>query len=128
MDDQYVREAFGLFDQVTLALVGIGAVEPSRLLTLSGNIFSQEEQDYLSSHGAVGDILLHFFDAQGIPVESSFNHRVMSMQLEQLRKVERSVGIAGGLRKYKAVLGAINGHYINVLITDRQIAEKLLCE
>lgn len=128
MDDQYVKEAFGLFRQVTLALVGIGAVEPSRLLTLSGNIFSQEEQDYLSNHGAVGDILLRFFDIHGVPVESSFNHRVMSMRLEQLHSVERSIGIAGGIRKYKAVLGALNGHYINVLITDRQTAEKLVCE
>ena len=50
----------------------------------------------------------------------------MSMQLEQLHKVERSIGIAGGAKKYNAVLGALNGHYINVLITDREIAEKLL--
>lgn len=128
LDDPFVKEAVGLFPQVTLALLGIGAVEPSRLLTLSGNIFSQKEQDYLSEHGAVGDILLRFFDGQGVPVESSFNHRVMSMRLEQLHDVERSVGIAGGIRKYPAILGAIKGRYINVLITDRQIAEKLMEE
>lgn len=126
MQDEYVSEAIGLFDKVTLALVGIGAVEPSKLLTLSGNIFSQEEKDYLRQHGAVGDILLRFFDIQGNSVESTFNQRVISMQLEQLRNVERSVGIAGGVRKYEAVLGALNGHWINVLITDRQTAEKLL--
>jgi DNA-binding transcriptional regulator LsrR (DeoR family) len=128
MDDQYVKEAIGRFNQVTLALVGIGSVEPSRLLTLSGNIHTQEEQDYLSQHEAVGDILLRFFDAQGTPIESTFNHRVMSMQLEQLRKVERSIGIAGGVRKYKAILGALNGRYINVLITDRQTADALVSE
>jgi DNA-binding transcriptional regulator LsrR (DeoR family) len=128
MDDPYVKEVIGLFQQVSLALVGIGSVEPSRLLTLSGNILSQEEQDYLSNHGAVGDILLRFFDINGVPIESSFNHRIMSMQLQQLRQVERSVGIAGGVRKYKAVLGAIKGRYINVLVTDRQIAEKLMGE
>jgi DNA-binding transcriptional regulator LsrR (DeoR family) len=128
MEDQYVKEAMGLFDRVTLALVGIGAVEPSRLLTLSGNIFTQKEQDYLSSHGAVGDILLRFYDGHGVPVESSFNNRVISMQLEQLRHVNRSVGIAGGIRKYQAVLGALKGHWINVLITDRSTAEKLMFE
>jgi len=60
MQDQYVHESLSLFDKVTLALVGIGPIEPSRLLTLSGNVFSQEEQNYLRDHGAVGDILLHF--------------------------------------------------------------------
>ena len=128
MEDQYVQEAIGLFRRVTLALIGIGAVEPSRLLTLSGNIFSQEEQDYLRSHGAVGDILLRFYDVNGIPVESSFNQRVISMQLEQLRHVDRSVGIVGGIRKYQAVLGALNGRWINVLITDRTTADKLVYE
>jgi DNA-binding transcriptional regulator LsrR (DeoR family) len=128
MDDRYVQEAIGMFDQVTLALVGIGAVEPSRMLALSGNIFTQEEQDYLRSHGAAGDILLRFFDEHGAPVESSFNNRVISMQLAQLKQVDRSVGIAGGVRKYQAVLGALNGHWINVLITDRATAEKLVCD
>jgi DNA-binding transcriptional regulator LsrR (DeoR family) len=126
MEDQYVNDVIKLFDTVTLALVGIGSIEPSRLLTLSGNIFSQDEEDYLRQQGAVGDILLRFFNAQGRPVESPFNNRVISMNLEQLRRVERSVGIAGGLKKYQAVLGALTGRWINVLITDRSIAEKLV--
>ena len=126
LEDPYVQEAMLLFDRVTLALVGIGSVAPSRLLTLSGNIFSQEEQDFLARHGAVGDILLRFFDIHGSPVESDFNNRVISMRLEQLRRARRSVGIAGGARKYEAILGALNGGLINVLITDRMNAESLV--
>jgi len=126
LQDQYVHEALSLIDKVTLALVGIGSIEPSRLLTLSGNVFSQEEQNYLRDHGAVGDILLHFYDIHGRPVDSSLDNRVISMQLEQLRRTERSVGIAGGPRKYQGILGALNGHWINVLITDRTTAEKLV--
>jgi len=74
----------------------------------------------------VGDILLHFYDIHGRPVDSSLDNRVISMQLEQLRRTERSVGIAGGPRKYQGILGALNGHWINVLITDRTTAEKLV--
>jgi DNA-binding transcriptional regulator LsrR (DeoR family) len=128
LDDPYVQEAFRLFERVTLALVGIGSVVPSRLLTLSGNIFAQDEQDELTNHGAVGDILLRFFDVNGMLLESAFNKRVISMQLEKLRRAERSVGVAGGARKYKAVLGALNGGWINVLITDRKTAEQLIKE
>jgi DNA-binding transcriptional regulator LsrR (DeoR family) len=47
LEDPYVKEAVDLFDRVTLALVGIGTVEPSKLLNLSGNVFSQVEQDAL---------------------------------------------------------------------------------
>jgi len=53
------------------------------------------------------------------------DERVISMQLEQLRRTERSVGIAGGPRKYQGILGALNGHWINVLITIRVISLSL---
>jgi DNA-binding transcriptional regulator LsrR (DeoR family) len=126
LDDPYVKEAMQLFDNVSLALVGIGSVEPSKLLNLSGNVFSSEEQQILREHGAVGDILLRFFDENGNPVESGFNQRVISMQLAQLRRVSRSIGVAGGQRKYTAILGALRGKWINILITDRQTAESLV--
>jgi DNA-binding transcriptional regulator LsrR (DeoR family) len=125
LEDAYVQEAMQLFDQVTLALVGIGSVEPSKLLSLSGNVFSKEEQEFLRRQGAVGDILLRFFDIEGRPVESTFNERVMAMSLEQLRQVRRSLGAAGGARKYEAILGALRGRWINVLVTDRWTAERL---
>jgi DNA-binding transcriptional regulator LsrR (DeoR family) len=125
--DPYVREALNLFDQVTLALVGIGASEPSKLLAASGNVFSGQELAELRAHGQVaGDILLHFFDENGVPVKGELDRRVVSMQLEQLKRVERSVGVAGGERKHLAILGALRGRLINVLITDRASAEKLL--
>jgi DNA-binding transcriptional regulator LsrR (DeoR family) len=124
--DPYVREAMTLFDHVSLALVGIGAVEPSELLAESGNIFSRAELDILRNAGAVGDILLHFFDDKGEPVDTSLNNRVVSMSLSQLQKADRSVGVAGGRRKFRAILGALRGDLINVLITDCFTANRLM--
>lgn len=126
LEDPYVKEAMALFNEVTLALVGIGAVEPSELLAVSGNIFSNEELDMLRNKGAVGDILLRFFNVSGQPVENSLDHRVVSMTLPQLRQVGRSVGVAGGKRKFNAILGALRGGLINVLITDCFTAQRLV--
>jgi DNA-binding transcriptional regulator LsrR (DeoR family) len=50
------------------------------------------------------------------------------MRLEQLQRVSRSVGIAGGQRKLHAIRGALVGRWINVLITDRRTAEVLVQE
>ncbi|HEX2909223.1 MAG TPA: sugar-binding transcriptional regulator [Chloroflexia bacterium] len=128
LEDRYVRQAMSLFDQVSLALVGIGTLEPSGLLASSGNIFSTEELSMLREAGAVGDICLRFFDRSGTPVITPLNDRVIGMGLDQLRKVKRAVGIAGGSRKLNAIRGALTGKLINVLITDRFTAEKLLQE
>lgn len=125
-EDPYVQEATTLFDQVSLALVGIGAVEPSDLLAKSGNIFSDDELNYLRSQGAVGDILLHFFDAAGQPTKTALDNRVMSMDLQQIRRADRAVAVAGSLRKQNAILGALLGKWINVLITDCFTAERLV--
>jgi len=126
LKDTYVRSAMELFEQVTIALVGIGTVEPSGLLASSGNIYSPEELDMLRQAGAVGDICLRFFDQTGKPVDNPLNDRVIGMNLEQLRHVKRAVGIAGGKRKLAAIRGALQGRWINVLITDRSTAEHLL--
>jgi DNA-binding transcriptional regulator LsrR (DeoR family) len=126
LQDQYVQKAVALFDQVSLALVGIGAVEPSDLLADSGNIFSDVELGILRGLGAVGDILLHFFDKDGQPVKTSLDNRVMSMSLPQMRRADRAVGVAGGQRKHDAILAALRGQWINVLITDCFTGQRLV--
>jgi DNA-binding transcriptional regulator LsrR (DeoR family) len=124
--ERYVLEAVALFKSITLALVGIGAVEPSRLLAASGNVFSGRELESLSARGAVGDICLRFFDAEGVPVITPLNDRVIAIELEDLKRASRVIGIAGGRRKTAAIRGALQGHWINVLITDRATAERLV--
>lgn len=126
LKDRFVREALDLFPRITLALVGIGATEPSRGLASSGNIFSPQELKLLAAKGAVGDLCLRFFDETGNQVVTELNDRVISMELDQLRNVRRIVGVAGGQRKTRAILGALTGKLINVLITDLSSAERLL--
>jgi DNA-binding transcriptional regulator LsrR (DeoR family) len=126
LNDPFVRETMALFDRVTMALVGIGSLEPSRLLASSGNVFSERELQMLREHGAVGDICLRFYDAHGKSVSTALDKRVIGMKFEQLKRVRRSVGIAGGARKVAAIRGALEGGWINVLITDRATAERLV--
>lgn len=126
--DPYVVGTSKLFGELSIALVGIGALQPSQLLAQSGNIFPEGELKALDELGAVGDICLRFFDAAGRPVPSSFDERVIGITLDQLRRVPRSVGIAGSAPKLEAIRGALAGGWINVLITDRFTAEQLVAE
>jgi DNA-binding transcriptional regulator LsrR (DeoR family) len=126
LQDPFVSSTIALFEQITLALVGIGSIEPSALLASSGNVFSLAELQTLRSAGAVGDICLRFFNAYGDLVATSLNDRVIGISAEQLRQVRRSVGVAGGIRKRAAIRGALLGQWINVLITDYQTARWLV--
>ena len=125
LDDPFVATAMGWMNEVTLALVGIGALQPSELLSQSGNTFTAGELEELRELGAVGDICMRFFDADGVPVASPLDGRVIAMDLDQLKQPRRTVGLAGGPRKFAAIQGAVRGRFINVLITDRFTAERL---
>lgn len=126
MKESYVRTATALFDGVDMVLVGIGALEPSKLLASSGNVFSSQELSSLQKQGAVGDICLQFFDATGAPVRTNLSERVIGITLPQVKKARRVIALAGGKRKTNAIIGALNGRWINVLITDRWTAKSIL--
>jgi DNA-binding transcriptional regulator LsrR (DeoR family) len=124
--DPFVRETMDLFGSISLAIVGIGAVEPSELLARSGNIFSTRELADLAEAGAVGDISLRFFDKTGKPVKTPLDERVIGLPLEDLSMVDRVIALAGGQKKTEAIAGALLTGVIDTLITDRFTAERLL--
>ena len=52
-----------------------------------GSIIDGAELDRLAASGAVGDLALNFFDADGRPVRSSADGRVVGLSLEELRAI-----------------------------------------
>ncbi len=65
LGDSYVRATTDQFRRVTIALVGVGALQPSVMLANSGNTFTSEELHDLETRGAIGDVCLRFFDQKG---------------------------------------------------------------
>ena len=124
--DLYVRAAMEQFRRLTVALVGIGALQPSLMLANSGNAFTDEELRDLARRGAVGDIGLGFFDRKGAPVHGPLDERVIAITLEELKVTPRVIGVAGGERKVEAIRACLAGQLVNVLVTDKFTAQKLL--
>lgn len=126
LGDVYVRAAMDQFRRMTIALVGIGALQPSVMLANSGNAFTDGELQDLARRGAVGDICLRFFDRNGSPVQGPLDDRVIGVSLEELKRTPRVIGVAGGERKAEAIRACLSGGLVNVLITDKFTAERLL--
>ncbi|AKG71585.1 TPA: sugar-binding transcriptional regulator [Serratia fonticola] len=123
---QDVAEVVGKFAEVDVAIVGIGDLEPSQLLKNSGNYYGEAMLQTLAERGAVGDICLHYFNAQGEPVLGKEEDPVIGMELSQVRECSHVVALAGGVDKTNAIRGALKGGYIDVLITDYPTARQLI--
>jgi len=65
-----------------------------------------------------------FFNQNGEPCGAE--EGVVGISLEQLHALDGVIGVAGGVEKVSAILGALRGGYLNVLITDEATAQVVL--
>ena len=123
--NQNISSVLKSVEGLTLLLVGIGSIEPSKLLKESGNSLSEKERKDLTRLGAVGDVCMRYFDEEGKSLKTNLDKRIIGIQADQLKKISRRVAVAGGSRKFKAIKAALDGGWVNVLITDYKTAKKL---
>lgn len=126
LQDPSCQDIFHYYDKLSVLLVGIGSIEPSRLLRDSGNVLDAQDIEELLSLGAVGDVCLRFFDRHGKFIDSLFNQRVIGISGTQIETTPRCIAVAGGVRKVDAIRAALNGNWISTLITDLDVAKILL--
>lgn len=80
----------------------------------------------MASAGAVGQLHQRFIDGRGQPVNTELDKLVVGMTLDQLRNAGRRIAVAGGAAKHRAIAAALAGKWIDVLVTDVNIANSLM--
>jgi DNA-binding transcriptional regulator LsrR (DeoR family) len=119
-----VKEVFDLANNADLKLVGLGTVDAEAQLVLSGMVEPREIAEVAAS-GGVGEILGHFFDADGRILETTLTARTLSASLPR-SKTERLVALAGGIAKAEAIRAVLKSRCLYGLITDERTAQALL--
>lgn len=126
--DPFAQLALSMHERLDFAFVGVGTVGLSELLRRSGNLLTPAEATRMRERGAVGNIDLCWYDADGAILSSPLDGRVIGMSLDQLARVQRSVAVSGGRTKWGPIRGALMGRWFGALITDVGTAEALLAE
>ncbi len=107
------------------ALVGVGTPTADATIVHMGYLDADDARG-LRERGVVGDILGQFFDADGRVVELPIHDRRIVIDLPDLARIPKVVGVAGGLHKTGAILGALHGGFLDVLVTNELAAIRLL--
>jgi DNA-binding transcriptional regulator LsrR (DeoR family) len=126
LQDRNIRETLARAEQADIALVGIGTTRSDLSSLVRAGYVSEAEEERIRAAGAVGDICGQHFSLTGEWLDIDINRRIVGISLDALCKTDTVIGVAGGSRKGAAILGALRGGYVNVLITDDQAAQKVL--
>jgi len=78
------------------------------------------------AHGAVGEILFNYFDANGKVIKHPMNQCTMSVPLSTLAGAKNRIVASGGSKKATALLGALRLINPTVFITDEHAARRVL--
>jgi DNA-binding transcriptional regulator LsrR (DeoR family) len=124
--ERNIAETLNIAANVDVALVGIGAVDPAISSLMRAGYLKPEEFRAIQEAGIVGDICARHFDISGRPAAPEIDARLISISLDKIASIPLVVGAACGSPKARAILGALAGEYLDVLITDSGAAEAVL--
>jgi deoxyribonucleoside regulator len=108
-----------------VAVVGIGGILPGSTMVEAG-YFTLEEFLGLRERGIVGDVCCHFLDAEGRTRYPELSERIVGLTPDELRAIDRTIGIATGAEKARGVAAVVRGGFVQALVCDRDLARSLL--
>jgi len=124
-EENSVKRILEMIPYSNMTVIGIGALHDRATLIREGYM-GKNDFEILKMKGAVGDLLSQFYDIDGNVLDLPFHRRQISTPIEFLKSLNNVIAVAGGLEKKEAIRGALKGGYIDVLITDEQVAKSLM--
>lgn len=119
-----VNDVFELAETSTLKVVGVGTVGKNTQLVLSGMI-EPEEITEVTEQGGIGELLGHFYDADGKLLETSLTPRTLAVSVGK-ELSGNVVALAGGEEKIEPIIAVLKSGQLSGLLTDERTASAVL--
>jgi len=121
-----VARALAEIAHVTLAVAGIGCWERGQSTLYDAA--SDADRTALARQGVCADVGGVFIAADGTPLQTSLNDRMVGIDATQMAAVDQVLAIAYGLGKRRAVLAAVRSGLVKSVVTHASLASALLAE
>lgn len=120
-EQDLVKDALSLIEKLEFSIVGIGNVK-NGIITKYG-LTNKNDLRELNKSEAVGEILGYWFDINGLQILPKLREKFIGAPVKVPGK---TIAVAGGSEKDKAIAGALRGRLIDILITDEDCAKNLI--
>ena len=122
-----IKEILDIARQASVALLGVGTVEPERSRFVEFTALSAEDMRQVAEVcGGVGEIGAYVYDIEGKPCAEEYAERVVGLSLQELKRIPFVIGVAATAAKALPLYGALRGGYLHTLITDEAAAQGVL--
>jgi DNA-binding transcriptional regulator LsrR (DeoR family) len=122
----HIYDTLHLARKSNIALLGIGSLSPAATSMIWKGYLNEHELSLIKDQGAVGHMCGQFYDIRGQLLDIDINQRAISIGIKALVNIDLVVAVAGGQAKGEAILGALRGQHLNVLVTDDAAATRVL--
>ena len=126
MESGQIYDVLALARKAHIALLGIGAPGQGISSLIWSGYLNERDIARVKEQGAVGHMCGQFFDKQGQLLDVELNRRAIGIGIKTLHNIETVIAVAGGEAKAEAILGALCGQYLNILVTDDLAARRIL--
>lgn len=125
LEEASVQDVLGKARHADVALLTVGDLS-ERSLMLELGLVNAEDARSLRAAGAVGDLLGHWLDRDGIEVNHPLNRRAISLDPEDLRQIKKVVLVSGGPYKAEIIRAVLLRNVVHELVIDESAALELL--
>jgi DNA-binding transcriptional regulator LsrR (DeoR family) len=119
-----IREVLERARQADIAIVGVGGIIPgsSSFFDLLSASSDGDRDSIIANRAARGELFGHVFDEDGAPSAPHLSSRLIGVDIDDVRRVPLSIGVAAGPDKVAPIRGVLRGRYLKTLVTDEPTA------
>jgi DNA-binding transcriptional regulator LsrR (DeoR family) len=126
MEVASIREILDVARRATVALVGVGSIEPEGSSYYDLYPVPEADRKMLMGMGVVGEFLAHLTHIDGSIANYALNSRLVALPPRELSHCERVIGVAAGPQKVLPIQSVLNGGFLNSLVLDEDTALSVL--
>ena len=119
-----IAEQMQVLAEANRIILGISSLRPESTIHSSGFFDAVDAQDY--ANAAVGSVAGRLISTTGEVVDGPLERRTIGIDLNSVVNIPCRIGVAGGMDKVQAILAALRGKLVNVMVTDADTARAIL--
>lgn len=125
MHDGKTKSVMQLGADADIMLVNIALVDSSSCL-INSDYLTEADIHTLTEKGAVGSICCRYYDISGNPCDSGIDNRTMTVSIDAIKKCGCAMTCVADSRRAGALLGALNGGMLDILVVDSITAAEVM--